>query len=245
MRLQVQDGCDSFCAYCVVPYVRGRSGASRSRTRSSRRGVFSGAGFHELVLTGADLGAYGQDLGTPGLLPALVERLLALGDAHRVRLSSIEPHKVDPALVAMVGTEPRLCRHLHLPLQSGSAPVLAAMRRPYAPEDYADLAHRLAARPVAIGADVIVGHPGEGEAEFEETLRFVERLPVAYLHVFRYSPRPGRARRSSPGARAPRSAPRAGRLRALGEAKRAVPGGPRRHGARSPRERMARDRAAR
>ncbi len=190
--LKVQDGCDAFCAYCVVPYVRGRSRSLPLEQALGRARRLLDAGFHEIVLTGADLGSYGRDLGEPRLLVRLVEALLRLGDGHRVRISSIEPNKVDLALVAMVGLEPRLCRHLHLPLQSGSDRVLRAMRRGYARAEYRALLERLSSRgPMGIGADVVVGFPGEGDAEFEETYRFLEEAPVTFLHVFRYSARPG------------------------------------------------------
>lgn len=220
--LKVQDGCDAFCSYCIVPYVRGRSRSLPIPEAAAQARRLLAAGFHEIVLTGADLGAYGKDLGGRELLPELIEALLALGPSHRIRVSSIEPNQVDPALAAMAGAEPRLCRHFHLPLQSGSPSVLRAMRRPYAPGDYARLVERLAAGgAVAIGADVIVGFPGEGEAEFEETLRFVESLPVTHLHVFRYSPRPEtRAAREADRAGVAASRERSERLRALGAAKR-------------------------
>ncbi|HET7497080.1 MAG TPA: tRNA (N(6)-L-threonylcarbamoyladenosine(37)-C(2))-methylthiotransferase MtaB [Candidatus Eisenbacteria bacterium] len=220
--LKVQDGCDAFCSYCVVPYVRGRSRSLPLAEATARARRLLDAGFHEIVLTGADLGAYGRDLGRRGLLAALVESILSLGPSHRVRISSIEPNKVDPSLAALAGSEPRLCRHFHLPLQSGSPAVLRAMRRPYRPEDYARLVERLAGGgPAAIGADVIVGHPGEGEAEFEETCRFVSLLPITHLHVFRYSPRPGtRASVQSDAASLAEARERSERLRALGDAKR-------------------------
>src|SRR5262249_18127441 len=140
----------------------------------------------------------------------------------RVRLSSIEPNKLDPDIISMLGEEPRLCRHLHLPLQSGSDTVLRAMRRPYGKADYLALLERIAARgPVAVGADVIVGFPSEGEPEFEETIAFLRALPLASLHVFRYSPRPGTiaARELSPTS-APMIRERARRVRQLGEEKR-------------------------
>jgi threonylcarbamoyladenosine tRNA methylthiotransferase MtaB len=219
--LKIQDGCDSFCAYCIVPYVRGRSRSLSRDDAVDRARRLLEAGFHEIVLTGADLGDYGRDRGEDHALPRLVEAILALGSGHRVRLSSIEPHKVDPELVAMVGSEPRLCRHLHLPLQSGSNRILDAMRRGYTREEYGDLLGRITARgPVGIGADVIVGFPGEGEAEFQETLRFLDEAPVTFLHVFRYSSRPGTAAARLPGvAPEPVARERAERLRAVGEAK--------------------------
>ncbi len=219
--LKVQDGCDSFCAYCVVPYVRGRSRSLPIHEALARARRLLDAGFFEIVLTGADLGSYGRDQGEDRALPRLVEAILRLGDTHRVRLSSIEPHKVEPALAAMIGTTPRLCRHLHLPLQSGSNRVLRAMRRGYTREDYAALLARIVARgPVGIGADVIVGHPGEGEAEFEETRRFLEEMPVTFLHVFRYSSRPGTAASRLPDAvPEARARARSEILRALGDSK--------------------------
>jgi threonylcarbamoyladenosine tRNA methylthiotransferase MtaB len=219
--LKVQDGCDAFCAYCVVPYVRGRSRSLPLDAALEQARRLLDAGFHELVLTGADLGSYGRDLGRRGLLPTLVERLLELGSAHRIRLSSIEPNKIDAALAGLVGREHRLCRHLHLPLQSGAPSILRAMRRPYMPSDYAALVDGVASRgPVAIGADVIVGFPGEGEVEFEETVRFVESLPLAYLHVFRYSARPGTAAAPREAAASSVARDRSSRMRAVGERKR-------------------------
>jgi threonylcarbamoyladenosine tRNA methylthiotransferase MtaB len=213
--LKIQDGCDSFCTYCVVPYVRGRSRSLPPEEALARARRLLEAGFREIVLTGADLGDYPS-------LAGLVKTMLALGDRdHRVRLSSIEPNKLDPGLVAMLASEPRLCRHLHLPLQSGSDRVLRAMRRGYTAESYEDLLSRITSRTtVAIGADVIVGFPGEEESDFEETLHLVERSPITFLHVFRYSARPGTA-----AARLPSPLPdeavreRAARLRRLGEAK--------------------------
>ena len=222
--LKVQDGCDSFCSYCVVPYVRGRARSLPLDEALEQGRRLLGAGFHEIVVTGADLGTYGRDFGERDLLPRLVQGLLGLGTRHRVRLSSIEPNKVHPAIVDMIGAEPRLCRHLHLPLQSGSDRVLHAMRRPYRAADYAALVRRACRRgPVGIGADVIVGHPGESDRDFEETLAFLRDLPVAFLHVFRYSPRPGTA-----AARLGDAVPdaiareRSARLRMLGDEKRAA-----------------------
>jgi threonylcarbamoyladenosine tRNA methylthiotransferase MtaB len=221
--VKVQDGCDAFCGYCIVPYVRGRSRSVPRAEVMAQASRLLEAGFRELVLTGADLGDYRGCRGEPSDLADLIGVLLALDGRHRVRLSSIEPNKVDPSLVDLLSREPRLCRHLHLPLQSGSATVLRAMRRAYAPGDYARLIERVAAAgPVAIGADVIVGFPGESEREFEETAAFIESLPIAFLHVFRYSPRPGTRALSLEDAEAaaPVVRERAERLRLLGERQR-------------------------
>ncbi|HEU4335420.1 MAG TPA: tRNA (N(6)-L-threonylcarbamoyladenosine(37)-C(2))-methylthiotransferase MtaB [Candidatus Eisenbacteria bacterium] len=220
--LKIQDGCDSFCAYCIVPYVRGRGRSRPAADVFDQARRLLDAGFLELVLTGADLGSYATEEGGPSALVSLIEGILDLGGAHRVRISSIEPNKVPDGLLELIGTEPRLCRHLHLPLQSGSPAVLRAMRRGYLPGDYARLVERAARRgPVGIGADVIVGHPGEGDAEFEETRAFLRSLPITYLHVFRYSARPGtRAERDSGAATEAVARRRSERLRALGAEKR-------------------------
>ncbi len=220
--LKVQDGCDSFCTYCIVPYVRGRARSLPLADAVEQGRRLLDAGFDEIVVTGADLGSYGEDLGERGLLPRLVDGLLGLGRSHRVRLSSIEPNKLDPGIVAMLGAESRLCRHLHLPLQSGSDRVLEAMKRAYRATDYAALLERVAARcPVGIGADVIVGFPGEGEREFEETMALVRDLPLTYLHVFRYSARPGTvAARLQPRAAESTARERSERLRDVGDVKR-------------------------
>lgn len=221
--LKIQDGCDTFCSYCIVPYVRGRSRSIPVEEAVARARRLLAVGFREIVLTGADLGSYGKDLGEPGLLETLIHALLRLGDAHRLRISSIEPNKIDPAVVAMVGAEPGLCRHLHLPMQSGSDRVLRAMRRGYTSAQYGALLAKVTRQgTVGIGADVVVGFPGEGDAEFEETYRFLEEAPVTFLHVFRYSARPGTvaACLDAPSDAAARE--RSERLRLLGESKSAA-----------------------
>jgi len=219
--LKIQDGCDSFCSFCIVPYVRGRGRSLPHEEVLTRARRLLHAGFTEIVLTGADLGSYGRDQGETGALTRLVEALLDLGDRHRIRLSSIEPNKVDRALAGLIGSEPRLCRHLHVPLQSGSSRVLRAMRRGYSPDEYASLVMGVSARgPVGIGADVIVGFPGESETEFQETYDLIESLPITFLHVFRYSQRPGTAAaRLGAGGHDGSVRERSERLRAMGEAK--------------------------
>jgi len=217
--LKIQDGCDSFCSYCIVPYVRGRARSLSVATVLEQARRLLDAGFHELVLTGADLGSYGEDRPERPRLTDVVRGLLALGAAHRVRLSSIEPNRVPADLLDLLDAEPRLCRHLHLPLQSGSGSVLRAMRRAYDPAAYARLVERAARRgPIGIGADVIVGFPGEGDDEFEETVSFVRSLPLTYLHVFRYSPRPGTvSERQGAGVPDRIARERSARLRRIGE----------------------------
>ncbi|MBI2864029.1 MAG: tRNA (N(6)-L-threonylcarbamoyladenosine(37)-C(2))-methylthiotransferase MtaB [Chloroflexi bacterium] len=193
--VKVQDGCNNFCSYCIVPHARGRERSVppddvlaevRSRVRS---------GYKEVVLTGVHAGAYGK--GEPGgpTLATLVRRILEETAVLRLRLSSIEPWDVDRELLALLGPsgEGRFCRHLHLPLQSGSDGVLRRMRRRYTTRQFAVLVDRVRSidPDVAITTDVIAGFPGETDAEFAEGLRFCREMGFARTHVFRYSPRKG------------------------------------------------------
>lgn len=187
--LKVQDGCDRRCAYCVVSGLRGPSRSVPAMTVLGQFDALVAAGFTEVVLTGLNIGTYADGgLGLAGL----VERLLARPGTALIRVGSIEPDTVDDALLALAA-EPRICPHFHLPLQSGDDGVLAAMRRPYRAADYRRLLDRLlAVRPESnIGADVIAGFPGEDQKAFEQTLEFLRLAPVAYLHAFSFSPRPG------------------------------------------------------
>ncbi len=199
--LKVQNGCDSRCSYCIVPLARGpaRSMAAAEVLRQVR--LLTSQGYREIVLTGIDLGSWGKDTGE-GALADLLGLLLqdgsqgGAGALGRLRLSSVEPLEVDASLLDVVHSAgDRVARHFHLPLQSGSDPVLQRMARPYTAAQYLEVAETLARRlpDAAMGADVIVGFPGETEAEFEETLDLVETSPLTYLHVFAYSDRPGTA----------------------------------------------------
>ncbi len=189
--LKVQEGCDSFCSYCIVPYARGRSRSSKPENVLAKADELIARGYYEIVLTGVHLGAYGKDSGDLRL-SGLVSKLLEIPGLGRLRLSSVEPMEIDDALIELIGHE-KLCRHFHVPLQSASDKVLASMGRGYAWEDYLAIAEKIdAAAPGAcIGADVIVGYPAEDEGAFEETLRRVDDSPINYLHVFSYSPRKG------------------------------------------------------
>jgi len=189
---KIQDGCDAFCTYCIVPYARGRS-------RSLPAGeVLRGAqacvdlGFREIVLTGIHLGHYGHDLSSNPNLTALLEKLLTLHPAIRFRLSSIEPNEISQELIALFGRHANLCPHLHIPMQSGDACVLKRMNRTYSPAQYRRAVEdAVSAVPdIAIGADVMVGFPGESDQAFDRTVSLLFDLPVAYLHVFPYSERP-------------------------------------------------------
>jgi threonylcarbamoyladenosine tRNA methylthiotransferase MtaB len=167
------------------------------------------AGFPEVVLSGIHLGTYGRDLNPRTTLVALCEAIAALPDGPRVRLSSLDPHEVTPELIRILGDSPRFCRHLHLPLQSGDEEILRRMRRGHGAAEFRALVERLAAAVpgIAVTADVIVGFPGEGGAAFRRTVDLLEALPLAGLHVFRYSPRPGTAAAEFPD-RVPKSVTR-------------------------------------
>jgi threonylcarbamoyladenosine tRNA methylthiotransferase MtaB len=183
--LKVQDGCDNRCTFCIVWQTRGRSISRVLPYVEAQARAAAQAGYHELVLTGIDLGSY------RGGLAALVERLLAAAAPARIRLSSIDPSHVDAELCWLL-EHPRLCPHLHLPLQSGSDAVLARMRRRY---DLATFERAVAmareVRPdLALTGDMMVGFPGETEEDFRRTLDAVERAGFTGLHVFRFSPRP-------------------------------------------------------
>ena len=191
--LKIQEGCNHQCRYCIVPRVRG---PRRSLDPAAVLAAFhklAGLGYREVVLTGVDLGQYGLDHAPPVSLAALVRRLAAQAWPFRVRLSSLEPMMVTPELLDELAAWGDFCPHFHLPLQSGAAPVLAAMGRPYGPEEFRDLVREISRRfpGAGLGLDVLVGFPGETAADFEATRSLVAELPVTYLHVFPYSPRPG------------------------------------------------------
>ena len=218
--VQVQNGCDHRCTFCIIPYGRGpsRSVPVGAIVAQTRRLVESG--FREVVLTGVDLTSYGKDLPGQPSLGQMVKRLLRLvPELERLRLSSIDPAEVDRDLLDLVGGEPRLMPHLHLSVQAGDTLVLKRMKRRHTRGDVLDLCGRLRAlRPeIAFGADLIAGFPTETEAMFANTVALVEEAGLTYLHVFPYS-----ARKGTPAARMPQVAreqckERAGRLRAAGE----------------------------
>ncbi len=199
--LKLQDGCDAFCSYCIVPHARGRSRSLPLPEVVERIAALAGEGYREVVLTGIHLGAYGRDLTPPGTLTAVVRRCVEERMVERLRLSSVEPREVTDELIALLASSGILCRHLHIPLQSGDDGILAAMRRDYDAAFFRELVGKVnAALPqAAVGIDVMAGFPGETEAAFANTVRLVETLPVAYLHVFPYSRRPGTPADAMPG----------------------------------------------
>jgi threonylcarbamoyladenosine tRNA methylthiotransferase MtaB len=193
--LKVQDGCDAFCAYCIVPYARGPSRSIAFQAVLDGVSRLADQGYQEAVLTGIHLGAYGRDLQPRTSLAELLRAILERPDAIRIRLSSIEPLELTDEIIDLAADSERICRHFHVPLQSGDAQILERMGRPYSPEDYGGRIARIRSRlpEAAIGADVLLGFPGETEADFANTLAFVEALPLTYLHVFPFSARPGTA----------------------------------------------------
>ena len=220
--LQVQNGCDSFCSYCIVPFARGRSRSVAPDAVMSGVSRFVRQGFREVVLTGIHLGAYGRDLEPACCLLDLLEMMQANRVTSRLRLGSLEPLDITPGLIAFLCTSPMVCHHLHIPLQSGSDRVLSLMNRGYTGDYFRGLVMKLVdgIPDVAIGLDVIAGFPGETDEDFLATCRLIEELPIAYLHVFPFSSRPGTAAATMAGhLHAHSVTERAARLRHLGEAK--------------------------
>jgi threonylcarbamoyladenosine tRNA methylthiotransferase MtaB len=232
--VKIQDGCNAFCTYCIVPHARGRSRSRPPEAVLTEVAGLGRCGYREVVLTGIHLGCYGLDLSPPTSLLALVDRLRSLRAVDRIRLSSIEPAELSDGMIAAAaesaadGDRPGgspgglLCPHFHVPLQSGDDRILAAMGRPYSAEFFADRVATIHRRipHAAVGVDVLVGFPGEDGEAFENTYRLVERLPVAYLHVFPFS-----ARKGTPAYTYPQRVPvetvrrRCERMRRLGSLK--------------------------
>ncbi len=191
--LKIQEGCQNFCSYCIVPYTRG---PLRSRPPES---VLAGArellerGFKEIVLTGIHTGAYGREPGGRMKLPELLREIAALPGLARLRLSSLEPRDITPEILELMASGPPFCRHIHVPLQSGDDEILKAMRRTYDTGFFRGLVNDIRKKipEAGITTDVMVGFPGETERNFENTVRFIEEMQFSGLHVFKYSRRRG------------------------------------------------------
>jgi len=191
-NLKIQDGCNNRCSFCIIPFVRGRSrSAPADQVVGQVRQLASR--YREVVLSGINLGRWGRESGGAVRLADLIRRLLDETEVARLRLSSVEPMDWSDELMQLVTDSPRIADHVHAPLQSGSDRVLRRMHRKYRPRHYEDRIRKARASmpDAAIGADVMVGFPGESDAEFEESRAFIESLPFTYLHVFTYSERPG------------------------------------------------------
>lgn len=194
-NLKVQDGCNNRCSFCIIPFVRGRSRSLKMDEVVANVNRLVANGYREIVLSGINLGRWGRDFGseTRYRFADLLREILERTSIAKLRISSVEPMDWSDDLIALVASSDRICRHAHVPLQSGSDRILRKMHRKYRPWHYEDrIAKIRAAMPTAaIGADVMVGFPGETEEDFEQTRAFIERLPFTYLHVFTYSSRPG------------------------------------------------------
>jgi threonylcarbamoyladenosine tRNA methylthiotransferase MtaB len=224
--LKIQDGCNNRCSFCVIPFVRGKSRSLLPETViheiQSLTSPTSPYQAREIVLSGINLGTYGRDLTPRVEFEDLLRRILDETTVERLRISSIEPQDVNQDLIELFASTSRLAEHFHMPLQSASDRILAAMHRWYRSEHYARRVHLTHERlpHAAIGADVITGFPGETESDHAATVSFIESLPFTYLHVFSYSPRPG-----TKAAALPNQVPthiikqRARQLRALSQAK--------------------------
>lgn len=206
-NLKVQDGCDNRCSFCVIPSVRGHSRSLDQGEILAEVGALVAAGYREVVISGINLGRWGRDLARGRRAPRfedLVRAILAETSLEKLRLSSIEPMDWSDELIEIIASSPRMARHAHVPMQSGSDRVLRLMHRKYRPWHYREKIEKIhAALPTAaVGADVMVGFPGETDADFEATRRLIEELPFTYLHVFTYSSRPG-----TPSAAMPNQVP--------------------------------------
>jgi threonylcarbamoyladenosine tRNA methylthiotransferase MtaB len=211
--LKIQDGCDTFCTYCIVPYARGRSRSMPFENVLKNLHCLKQGGFHEVVLTGVHLGAYGIDLSPRTTLTSLLEHIRESNTMDRVRL------------IKIVAKSDMFCPHFHIPLQSGDDRILERMHRPYTGSFFKDLIIRIKNQvpDAAIGVDILIGFPGETEKAFENTYSLIEKLPITYLHVFPFSSRPG-----TPAARYPQKVQqktikaRCEKMRRLGHIKKQV-----------------------
>ena len=203
-NLKVQDGCYNRCSFCIIPYVRGQSRSLPREEVLRQVRALVDAGYREVVISGINLGRWGRDLGPASGFKELVRAILEETDLEKLRLSSVEPMDWSDELIGMMAASPRVARHAHVPLQTGSDRILRAMHRKYRPWHYEDRVRKIrAALPTAaIGADVMTGFPGESEQDFEESRTFIASLPFTYLHVFTYSSRPG-----TPSAEMPHQVP--------------------------------------
>lgn len=191
--VKIQDGCDFRCTFCIIPSVRGRSVSLDKRELLDRIKEFISHGFREIVLTGIHLCSYGSDLKTKSSLLELLREIECLNGLAKLRLSSLDPRFLSPSLIEHITASEKVCPHFHLSLQSGSDDIVHRMGRKIRIEDYKKLLACLREKSprASLGADIIVGFPGETEEDFSQTYRFLEQSPLTYLHVFSYSPRPG------------------------------------------------------
>lgn len=221
--LRLQEGCDQFCSFCVIPFSRGSSRSVPPRDVMAALDRLHEQGFKEVILTGVHLGGYGKDLTPQVTLESLLEMIAERCPIGRVRLSSIDPEELSDRILEILAQSDKFCPHLHLPLQSGDDEILGAMRRRYKTGFYKGLLERIlkVIPEAAIGTDLIVGFPGESRLSFDRYFKFVENLPLAYFHVFPYAVRSGTTAAKLGGKVNPAEIKRRAELmRALGERKR-------------------------
>ncbi|MCF8045054.1 MAG: tRNA (N(6)-L-threonylcarbamoyladenosine(37)-C(2))-methylthiotransferase MtaB [Desulfarculaceae bacterium] len=191
--LKIQDGCNAFCSYCIIPYARGRSRSMPERDILEHLKILSDSGYNEVILTGIHIGNWGSDLPSAPTFTDLLETIVRKKPVNRIRISSIEPMEVTDGLIDLIREGHTICDHLHIPLQSGDDMILGRMNRPYGTALFKDLIAKVhhAVPGASIGTDIIAGFPGETDESFERTLSLVQSLPLDYMHVFPFSPRKG------------------------------------------------------
>ncbi len=191
--LKIQDGCDAFCTYCIVPYARGASVSMSEQDVIQHLKQLNALGFKEVILTGIHTGMYGLDLKPSISLSKLLANINAKKLIHRIRLSSIEPGEITDELIDLATPGNILCNHFHIPLQSGDDDILKKMKRPYDTSFFEDIIYKIHDKipNAGIGVDALIGFPSETHKQFENTYKLIEKLPISYLHVFPYSRRKG------------------------------------------------------
>ncbi len=223
--IKIQDGCDSRCSYCIVPFARGGSRSLSPDDVITQIRSLCSNDYKEIVLSGVHLGGYGRDLFPRLSLSDVIRKILSETHIPRIRLSSIEPREVTDELIDLMAEERRICKHLHIPLQSGDDYILKGMNRNYDTAFYEGLILKIKDKipDAGIGCDVMVGYPGEDESHFKNTCRFIGKLPLTYLHVFTYSPREGTSAFSrNETVKGNVKSERSGLLRLLGEEKKNI-----------------------
>jgi threonylcarbamoyladenosine tRNA methylthiotransferase MtaB len=222
--LKVQDGCNMACAFCIIPRVRGQSASVARAEAIDRLGRLTGQGFKEIVLTGIHLCSYGHDLSPKSSLLDLLRDIERIPGEFRIRLSSLDPRLLAEPLAEHLATSQKVCPHFHLSLQHGSERILKAMGRASTPAGYRAILDVLRRKSpcAALGADIIVGFPGESDEDFRDMEAFLEQSPLTYFHVFSYSARPGTAAASLPAVAETRKRARATRLRQMSRRKNIV-----------------------
>lgn len=190
--LKIQEGCDQYCTYCIIPYARGHIRSRKPESIIAEVKELAGSGFREIVLTGIHVASYGKDLGDTSLID-IIEKVHRVDGIMRIRMSSVDPNVMTDEFIERLKNLPKICKHFHLSLQSGCDKTLKRMNRKYTTEEYKRVVGKLreAFADVAITTDLIVGFPGETDEEFQETVDFVEDISFSAMHIFKYSPREG------------------------------------------------------